>query len=87
MCEIEITNGRKVGHKDTWVVYKYQISMFFFFVGAGFSGINMTIRLKEIGVKYKIFEKSKRLGGTWWDNQYPGCACDIASHMYRYISA
>ena len=52
-------------------------------IGAGFSGIGMGIKLREIGVKYRIIEKSERLGGTWWDNQYPGCACDIPSHLYR----
>ena len=52
-------------------------------VGAGFSGIGMAVRLKEIGVKYRIIEKGPRFGGTWWDNQYPGCACDVPSHLYR----
>ena len=52
-------------------------------IGAGFSGIGMGVKLREIGVKYRIIEKSERLGGTWWDNQYPGCACDVPSHLYR----
>ena len=55
-------------------------------IGAGVSGIAMAIKLKEIGVKFKIIEKEKKLGGTWWLNQYPGCECDIASHLYRYMS-
>ena len=54
-------------------------------IGAGFSGIAMAVRLKELGIKFRIIEKSERLGGTWWDNQYPGCACDIPSHLYRYF--
>ncbi len=53
-------------------------------VGAGFSGIAMGVKLKEINVKFKIIEKSDTFGGTWWDNQYPGCACDVPSHLYRY---
>ena len=53
-------------------------------VGCGFGGINMGIKLKEVGVRFTIYEKSKDLGGTWYDNTYPGCACDIASHLYSY---
>ena len=52
-------------------------------IGAGFSGIAMAIKLKELGIKFRIIEKDKKLGGTWWQNQYPGCACDVESHMYR----
>ena len=41
-------------------------------VGAGVSGICMGKKLNDIGVKYTILEKSPRLGGTWWENIYPG---------------
>ena len=51
-------------------------------VGAGFAGLDAGVKLKEMGMKFTILEKSSRLGGTWWDNQYPGAACDIASHLY-----
>ena len=53
-------------------------------VGSGFSGIEMGRRLNECGLKYVILEKSAGLGGTWYDNRYPGAACDITSHLYRY---
>ena len=53
-------------------------------IGCGFGGINMAIKLKEAGIKFTIYEKSRQLGGTWLDNVYPGCACDIASHLYSY---
>ena len=43
-------------------------------VGAGFSGICMGKKLSDLGVKYKILEKSSQLGGTWWENTYPGNA-------------
>ena len=33
---------------------------------------------------YTILEKSESLGGTWWDNTYPGAACDISSHLYSF---
>ncbi len=54
-------------------------------VGAGFSGINMAIKLKELGIRFRLIEKDERLGGTWWENIYPGCACDVPSFMYRYV--
>ncbi|SDH72713.1 flavin-containing monooxygenase [Nonomuraea jiangxiensis] len=54
-------------------------------IGAGFAGIGMAIKLKEAGYHdFVILEKAAELGGTWRDNTYPGCACDIPSHMYSY---
>ena len=34
--------------------------------------------------RFTILEKSPRLGGTWWENTYPGCACDVPSHLYSF---
>jgi cation diffusion facilitator CzcD-associated flavoprotein CzcO len=57
-------------------------------VGAGFSGLCMGIKLLESGMKsFLIIEKSAEIGGTWWDNRYPGCACDIPSHLYSFSFA
>ncbi|TMR91737.1 flavin-containing monooxygenase [Nonomuraea basaltis] len=54
-------------------------------VGSGFAGICMAIKLKEAGHHdFVILEKAAELGGTWRDNTYPGCACDVPSHMYSY---
>jgi len=54
-------------------------------VGAGFSGLCMGIKLLEAGMNsFLIIEKSADVGGTWWDNRYPGCACDIPSHLYSF---
>ena len=53
-------------------------------IGSGFSGINAGVRLAERGIKYTILEKDERLGGTWWENTYPGCACDVPSHLYSF---
>jgi cation diffusion facilitator CzcD-associated flavoprotein CzcO len=54
-------------------------------IGSGFAGICMAIRLKQAGYHdFVILEKDEDLGGTWRDNQYPGCACDVPSHMYSY---
>ena len=57
-------------------------------VGAGFSGLGMAIRLKQDGIDdFFILERADELGGTWRDNTYPGCQCDIPSHMYSYSFA
>jgi cation diffusion facilitator CzcD-associated flavoprotein CzcO len=54
-------------------------------IGAGFSGIAMGVKLLAAGIEdFVILEKSEDLGGTWRDNTYPGCACDIPSHLYSY---
>lgn len=57
-------------------------------VGAGVSGIGLGIRLKEAGIEnFAILEKAADLGGTWRDNTYPGCACDVPSALYSYSFA
>ncbi|MPY85454.1 MAG: NAD(P)-binding protein [Actinophytocola sp.] len=54
-------------------------------VGTGFSGLGMGIQLKSAGIDdFVIIEKADEVGGTWRDNTYPGCACDIQSHMYSF---
>jgi len=54
-------------------------------VGGGFGGLCMAIKLKEAGIdNFVILEKDNEVGGTWRDNSYPGCACDVQSHMYSY---
>lgn len=57
-------------------------------VGAGFGGLGMAIRLKQAGIDdFVVFERDEDVGGTWWANTYPGCQCDIPSHLYSYSFA
>ncbi len=57
-------------------------------VGAGFGGLGMAIRLKQSGSDdFVVFERDGDVGGTWWANTYPGCQCDIPSHLYSYSFA
>ena len=53
-------------------------------IGTGFSGLGMAIELQKQGVDFVILEKADDIGGTWRDNSYPGCACDIPSHLYSF---
>lgn len=56
-------------------------------IGAGLSGIGMAIRLAEAGIPYEIIEKNEEVGGTWYENKYPGVAVDTPNHFYSYSFA
>lgn len=52
-------------------------------VGAGFGGLGMAMRLERAGFgDFVVLERAGDVGGTWRDNTYPGCACDVPSHLY-----
>ena len=57
-------------------------------IGGGFSGIGMAIRLRQQGIDdFVILERAADHGGTWRDNSYPGCACDVQSSLYSFSFA
>jgi cation diffusion facilitator CzcD-associated flavoprotein CzcO len=57
-------------------------------IGSGFAGLGMAIRLRQSGqTDFMIAEKADSVGGTWRDNHYPGCACDVQSHVYSFSFA
>ncbi|MCO5072270.1 MAG: NAD(P)/FAD-dependent oxidoreductase [Rhizobiaceae bacterium] len=57
-------------------------------IGAGASGIAAGVNLRKGGYEdFVVFEKAAELGGTWRDNTYPGVACDVPSHLYRFSFA
>ena len=57
-------------------------------VGTGFAGLGMAIRLKQEGIHdFVVFERAGDVGGTWRDNTYPGCQCDVPSHLYSFSFA
>ena len=51
-------------------------------IGVGMSGIAVAVRLAELGISYKIYDKNSAPGGTWLENAYPSAGCDIPSHLY-----
>lgn len=53
-------------------------------VGAGMSGLLAGHRLRQVGIPFVIYEKNRDLGGTWFENTYPGCRVDVPSHLYTY---
>ncbi|GAA3951086.1 flavin-binding monooxygenase [Amorphoplanes auranticolor] len=54
-------------------------------IGAGFGGLGMAVALKRAGIdSFVIFEKGDDVGGIWRENTYPGCGCDVPSHLYSF---
>jgi len=56
-------------------------------IGAGMSGLLAAYRLSQAGVPFVIYEKNSDVGGTWYENRYPGCRVDVPSHLYNYSFA
>ena len=57
-------------------------------VGSGFAGLGTAVRLKQQGIEdFVLLERASSVGGTWRDNTYPGCACDVPSHLYSFSFA
>src|SRR5450759_1307528 len=57
-------------------------------IGSGFSGLAMAVRLQRAGFDdFVVLERGDEVGGTWRDNSYPGCACDVPSHLYSFSFA
>ena len=54
-------------------------------IGAGFSSLGMAVKMNKLGVdNYILIERHGHVGGTWYANKYPGCACDIPSNLYSF---
>lgn len=55
-------------------------------IGAGAGGINMirTLRKHLTDYEHVFYEKNDKVGGTWFENRYPGCRCDVPSHNYQF---
>jgi cation diffusion facilitator CzcD-associated flavoprotein CzcO len=54
-------------------------------IGTGFAGLGMGIRLHQHGMTdFVLLERAAEVGGTWRDNRYPGCACDVPSQLYSF---
>ena len=53
-------------------------------IGAGFAGMYMLHKLRQLGLTSRVFEKGSGVGGTWYWNRYPGARCDVESMQYSY---
>ncbi len=54
-------------------------------IGAGMGGLNAAIQLKRAGIPYTIIEKNDGVGGTWYENRYPGARVDTPSRLYTHL--
>lgn len=73
---VTATGGRPVPHVKVAII------------GTGFSGLGTAIRLLDNKITdFVLFERAGEVGGTWRDNSYPGCGCDVASVLYSYSFA
>jgi cation diffusion facilitator CzcD-associated flavoprotein CzcO len=74
-------NANEARRHDTRDARRVRIAI----LGAGPGGLCMGIRLAGAGIAdFVILEKAGGVGGTWYHNRYPGCACDIPSHLYSF---
>lgn len=53
-------------------------------IGAGIAGMLASVRLTEAGIEHVVLEKNQQIGGSWWENTYPGAGVDTPSYLYSY---
>jgi len=53
-------------------------------IGAGFSGLCAAVMLQNLGIPFVVLEKNDNIGGTWYENTYPGCGVDTPNHFFSY---
>jgi cation diffusion facilitator CzcD-associated flavoprotein CzcO len=74
-----------LGSRDNWQLAKMEdVVVDVVIVGAGFSGLFMLHRVRQLGLTARVFEAGDDVGGTWYWNRYPGARCDIESVEYSY---
>jgi 4-hydroxyacetophenone monooxygenase len=56
-------------------------------IGAGISGLLAATELTRANIPFTIIEKDETVGGTWWENSYPGCGVDTPTHLYSFSFA
>ena len=74
--------GYEITEKPIYSVRKLRVIA----TGAGASGLQAAYKIPKLlhDVELVIYEKNDDVGGTWYENKYPGCACDIPSHGYQF---
>ena len=83
--DVLIRNHRQVKPKLNLLKEKNNDEYYALIIGAGYSGLGIAIKLKELDTNdFLIIERHEHVGGTWYANKYPGCACDIPSNLYSF---
>ncbi|CAF3264857.1 unnamed protein product [Rotaria sp. Silwood2] len=76
---------KRLKRKLKWINNQRHDEYYVIIIGTGFSGLGMAIKMNELGMdNYILIERHEHVGGTWYANKYPGCACDVPSNLYSY---
>ena len=76
---------RRSKRKLQWTNNQRDTEYYTIIIGTGFSGLGMAIKMNQLGMdNYILIERHERVGGTWYANKYPGCACDVPSNVYSF---
>lgn len=76
-----VRHGRSQSHPTSGKSKRLRVGI----IGSGFGGIALAVKLKaKTDAEFVIFEQDSGIGGTWWQNRYPGCEVDIPSHVYSF---
>src|SRR3954466_2456105 len=74
--------------RECWMTAELPAAVDTVIVGSGFAGMGAAIQLKKAGRHdFVVLERGDDVGGTWRDNDYPGCRCDVPSHLYSFSFA
>ena len=83
--DVITVDRQRANRKLTSSKSKNKDELYALIIGSGFSGLGMAIKLRELGMDdYVIIERHGHIGGTWYANTYPGCACDVPSNLYSF---
>jgi cation diffusion facilitator CzcD-associated flavoprotein CzcO len=76
---------KRAQRKLKWMNQQRDGEYYAIIIGTGFSGLGMAVKLNKLGMdNYILIERRGHVGGTWYANQYPGCACDVPSNLYSF---
>ena len=85
MCEELLTDKKFSRNYDDFVAKKSDVKNFkVIIIGAGLCGLLAAIKLSQANIPFTVIEKNDSVGGTWYENSYPGCGVDTPNHVYSY---
>jgi 4-hydroxyacetophenone monooxygenase len=74
-------------HTEATSTFATDVDIPVLLIGAGISGMGLSVHLARLGIGHRIVEKNAAVGGTWFENRYPGCGVDTPNQFYSYSRA